>query len=235
MYKKQMTVQKIICIAVLAAAVLLFIATIGMSTDLYEILGPCFEPGAVEIEYFDWDTFQNVTIHSTNPKGWEHVAGAGLYEEVQDFNKLAVKLALVLIVVSLLSFIAGTNTRRRYYLFNYITTAVIAVAFIAVSVVILVNVIGIKNDFLTKVNFDNDEGLPQFTYSLKTYAEMYSFVIYSKSTFWLDFNIVACILCMIIPALYVGNAVWKYLLMKAEAGLLSKSEVTLSAAGGEAI
>jgi len=234
MYKKQMTVQKIVCIAVLAAAVLLFITTLGMSTDLYEILNSCFEPGQTTITYFDWDTFQNVTLTSTSPLGWEHVAGAALYTEIQDFNKLAVRLALVLIIVSLLSFIAGNNTRRRYYIFNYIATAVIAVAFIAVSAYILANVIGIKHDFLTKVNFDNDEGLPAMTYSLKTYAEMNDYVIYSKSTMWLDFNIVACVLGMIIPVLFVCNTVWKYLLMKSEEkaineGLAKKSDNALEA------
>lgn len=234
MYKRQMTVQKILCIAVLAVAGLMFIATIGMSTDLYEILAPCYDPNIKS--YFDMATFKTIEVD-----GWEYVAGARLYYDIQGFNRLAVILALVLIIVSLLSFISGNNKRRKYYVFNYVATAIIAVAFIAISAYILANVISYKNQFLNGVNFDNNEqwngaALPEGTFSLKYFVTEDSYgkataAIYSKSTAWLDFNIVACIITMIAAVLYVCNAVWKYLLCRNEEKLLKESSQALAAKG----
>ncbi len=194
MYKRQMKAQKILSYLLIAVAVILFIATIGMSTDLYEILYPCYDP-----EYPD-------SID---------VEGATLYYEIQDFNKLAVRLAIVLIVVSLLIFISCSHTRRKYYLFNYIATGVIAAVFIAISTYIMVGVLNYKTRFLTEVNFDQ----------LKTFAEgagkNYG-AIYSKSTFWLDFNIFGCVLVIVSAVLAVLNAVWKFILERNEKMLLNQ-------------
>ncbi len=197
MYKRQMKAQKILSYLLIAVAAVLFVATLGMSTDLYEILYPCYEPP------------------KNNRPYKEYVKGAKLYADIQDFNKLAVRLAIVLIVVSLLMFISCSHTRRKYYLFNYIATGIVAAVFIALSAYILIGVLDYKNKFLTQVDFEQ----------LKAYAEGEGKdfgAIYSKSTFWLDFNIFGCVLVIVSAILAVLNAVWKFILERNEKNLLNQ-------------
>ena len=197
----------------LAAAVLMFIVTLGMSTDLYGILYPCVsEELGRELEL-------------SGP--YEYVTGAAVYLNIQPFNKLAVRLCIGLIVISLLSFVAQTHVRRKYYLFNYITTAVVAVAFIAISAYILSQVIMWKETFLTKVDFDSESKKSLVNFAASTIGKARG-VTYSKSTLWLDFNIVAAIITIISSVLYCLNAVWKFILERNEEKLLSESQAALS-------
>ena len=218
MYKRQMTAQKIVCFLMLAVAALMFIAAIGMSTDLYEILYPCVSEQLGK------------EFGMSGP--YEFVTGASVYLNIQPFNKLAVRLCLGLIVISLLSFIAQSHVRRKYYIFNYITTAVVTVAFIGVAAYILIGVIGWKNTFLTTVDFDSAAET-----SLKSYAaspEGIAFgVKYDKSTGWLDFNIIACIITVISSVLYALNTVWKFILERNEEKLLAQSALVAPAGEGE--
>lgn len=194
MYKRQMKAQKILSYLLLAVAVFLFVATLGMSTDLYEGLKQCYDPD-IDIEF---------------------VKGAKLYVEIQDFNKLAVKLAIVLIVVSLFMFISCSHIRRKYYIFNYIATAVIFVVFVAIAIYIIVGVSGYKAKFLA-LDFEK----------FKAFAESESGkrkgVVYTESTFWLDLNIFACVLAIVSAFLAVGNAVWKLILERNEKELLNNN------------
>ena len=196
----------------LAVAVLMFIVTIGMSTDLYGILYPCVSE----------DLGREMGLDGP----YEYVTGASVYLNIQPFNKLAVRLCIALIVVSLLSFVAQSHVRRKYYLFNYITTAVVAVAFIAVSAYILIEVIGWKNTFLTTVDFDGESKKSLVNFAASTIGKARG-VQYSKSTFWLDFNIVASIITIISSVLYCLNAIWKFILERNEEKLLSESQAAL--------
>ncbi len=194
MYKRQMKAQKILSYLLLAVAVFLFVATLGMSTDLYEGLKQCYDS--------DLDS--------------EIVAGAKLYLEIQDFNKLAVKLAIAVIVVSLLMFISCSHIRRKYYIFNYIATGIIVVVFVAIAIYIIIGVSGYKAKFLA-IDFER----------FKAFAESESGkrkgVVYTESTFWLDLNIFACVLVIISALLAVGNVIWKLILERNEKGLLENS------------
>ena len=217
MFKKQMLAQKIVCYLALAAAVFLFIATIGMSTDLYQILYPCVSKALGEEMGLDG--------------AYEYVKGASVYLDIQPFNMLAVRLALALIVISLLSFVAGTNRRRKYYLFNYIATAVICIAFIAVATYVLSQVLYWKNEFLTGVDFDSESKKSLVNFAASTLGKARG-VIYDKSTLWLDINIVATVVVLVTSVLYLLNSVWKFILCRAEDKLLQQSASQLSLDNG---
>ena len=64
MYKKQMTLQRIVCYALLIAAALVFVYSLGLVTDLYDSL----------FNYAD----------ATKKK---YVEGAEIYYNIQPFNK----------------------------------------------------------------------------------------------------------------------------------------------------
>jgi hypothetical protein len=120
-----MILQRIVCYALLIAAVVVFIYSLGLVTDLYESLYPYSDP--------------------TKRK---YVEGADIYNHIQPFNKqlTGAGVALVLSAVSL--FIFNTHKRRKYYVGNYVTVALNAVMNVAVSVWALVNVMAFRAQYL---------------------------------------------------------------------------------------
>lgn len=110
MYKKQMTVQKIICMAAIIVSAIFFIYTLGIMTDLYDSL---------------YDTMRN-------PRDWSQtdVSGSIVYYNMQAFNQRFLLLSIGQILLALLLFLTNTHRRRKYYIGNYISTG----AFVAFGV-----------------------------------------------------------------------------------------------------
>ena len=120
-----MTLQRIVCYALLISAVVLFIYSLGLVTDLYEALYPYSDPNTRK-----------------------YVQGADIYINIQPFNKqlTGVGIALILSAVSL--FIFNTHKRRKYYVGNYVTIALNAALNVAASVWTLMNVMAYKAEYL---------------------------------------------------------------------------------------
>lgn len=110
MYKKQMTVQKIICMAAIIVSAIFFVYTLGIMTDLYDSL---------------YDTMRN-------PRDWSQtdVSGSIVYYNMQAFNQRFLLLSIGQILLALLLFLTNTHRRRKYYIGNYISTG----AFVAFGV-----------------------------------------------------------------------------------------------------
>lgn len=119
MYKKQMLTQKIVSFVILAAAVLVFIYSLGLVTDLH---------------------YNNFAYYSENPEK-PRFEGANIYNEIQPFNKQLTTVGLFLILSSLLLFVFGTHKRRKYYVGNYIAIGLNSALMIGSSVWGIQNVI----------------------------------------------------------------------------------------------
>lgn len=115
MYRKQMTVQKIICFAALVICAGVFIYSLGILTDLYDAIY------AGNVRYAD---------DAARTK----VPGSTIYFEMQDFNRLIVNLSIGMIVLALFLFFTNTHSRRRYYIGNFVSVAVFAAGSTAMSV-----------------------------------------------------------------------------------------------------
>ncbi len=114
MYKKQLTVQKVICFAALAVAALVFLYSLGLMTDLYDSL------------YF-------TMMDPANPDDtW--VPGSQVYYHMQPFNKALLGYSIGLILLACLLFITSTHARRRYYVGNAVSVGLYAAAGAALSV-----------------------------------------------------------------------------------------------------
>ena len=122
MYKKQMLVEKIVCFAVLAAAVLIFIYSLGLVTDLH---------------------YNNFAYYAEDPEN-PMFDGANIYNEIQPFNQLLTKAGLALILSALSLFVFGAHKRRKYYLGNYITIGLNSALTVGVSAWGIRNVIKYK-------------------------------------------------------------------------------------------
>ena len=187
MYKKQVKLQRVICLFALIAAVVMFIYSLGMLTDLYDSLYPMMR----------------------NPDNLEEtdVPGSIIYYDMQGFNHQLLIASIALILLAACLFISNTSSRRKYYIGNYSATAVNVIAEIGVAVWAHLQVSAFRQQFITTVDF---ESLDMWSQIWETPA------MTAESTFWFDIHYLACALLVIAAALLTMNVIWKRKLMKSE-------------------
>ena len=114
MYNKQLTVQRILCLAAVIVSAVVFVYALGIMTDLYDAL---------------YDTMRNPSdVFQTD------VPGSIVYYNMQAFNKVFLNYSIVLILISVVLFITNTHSRRRYYIGNYVATGIFAAASVYLSI-----------------------------------------------------------------------------------------------------
>jgi len=108
MYKKQLTLQKLLCLLAIISSSVIFLYSLGIMTDLYDTL---------------YSTMRNpADLTQTD------VPGSIVYYNMQNFNAYFLKCAIVLILLACLLFITNTHIRRRYYIGNYIAVGAFTIA-----------------------------------------------------------------------------------------------------------
>ena len=190
MYKKQMTAQKFLCMAAIIVSAIFFLYTLGIMTDLYDSL---------------YDTMRN-----PNDLTQTDVPGSIIYYAMQAFNRTLLILSIVQILLGVLLYLTNTHCRRRYYIGNYMATALFAVGAIYNTVYAHINIETAKAMFL-QVDFA----------ALKEHAEMWG-TLYTESTFWFDVHYLVFGLLLLVSILLVANVFWKVSLMKDEAKLVEE-------------
>lgn len=123
MYKKQMTLQRIVCYLSLVSAALVFIYSLGLMTDLYDSL------------YLYTDKYY-------------YVQGAEVYLNMQPFNKSLTACGIALILSAVAFFVFNTHSRRKYYIANYLTIGVNTALNVGVSIWAITKVFAYKAEFL---------------------------------------------------------------------------------------
>ena len=114
MYKKQLTVQKILCLVAIIVSAVVFLYALGIMTDLYDAL---------------YDTMRNTSnVYKTD------VEGSVVYYNMQEFNRYFLRYSIGMILLGVLLFITNTHVRRKYYISNYVATGLYAAASVAISV-----------------------------------------------------------------------------------------------------
>lgn len=197
MYKKQMRIQKTVCLLAIIAAAVLFVYALGIITDIYDGL------------YF---TMASVKDPMKDPSKLK-IPGAIIYFQMQEFNSQLVNRSLVLILLACALFVTNTQVRRKYYIGNYVAIGAYSTAAIALSVWSHQQIEAFKHQYLTTIDF---EKLQEFCDLLdKEYIE---------STLWFDLHYVAVGLVLISVVALVGNMIWKICLMRAENKLLAQGK-----------
>ena len=188
MYSKQMTFQKIVCVLAIIASALVFVYSLGISTDLYDAL-------ARTILYPDYD------LDLTS------VEGSRVYYDMFPFNSAFTKVAIGLIIVTLVLFVTNTHARRKYYIGNYIAVGLSTVANIGISIWCLPQIMDYKAQYQNNVDF---EALEAFS---KDWGTLY---IGPEDTFWFDVSFLVFGILLLTSCLLVLNVVLKVIVMKAE-------------------
>ena len=114
MYKKQLKLQKLLCLLAICSSVLVFLYALGIMTDLYDTL---------------YSTMRNPSDLTQTD-----VPGSIVYYNMQGFNGVFLRYSIVLILLACLLYITNTHVRRRYYIGNYLPICAFAAANIYVAV-----------------------------------------------------------------------------------------------------
>lgn len=134
MYKKQVTFQRVVCMISLIAGVLFFIYSLGMMTDLFDML--------------------YTMIPDPEDLDSAKVEGARIYYDMQPFNRTLLRCSIGLILLACLLFLTNTHTRRKYYIGNYAATGLNAAAFCAMAVWCHIQVTAFRATYLATVDFE---------------------------------------------------------------------------------
>ncbi len=178
-----MIFQKITTIFSLAAAVVFFVLGLGYSTDLYTLF------------YF---------IDSTS---FMYVEGSRIYYDVQDFNRAEVLYAVILIVLAALCFMMLNNTRRKYYVTNFVSSGLFAGFAVFLSWYVYSNSVKYKEQFLTTVDFEKWQmWVDMFPNDFKM----------TKSTLWFDLGTASAVVGIVAVVLVIVNVIWKIVWMAKE-------------------
>ena len=143
MYKKQMTAQKILCLAAIIVSGMFFLYSLGLMTDLYDSLYS--------------------TMRNPNNIDQTSVPGSQIYYYMQDFNNTILICSIVLILLAVLLYVTNTHIRRRYYIGNLFSIGVFAAASIGMSVYGHIYIEAYKAWYLTNLDFE----------ALKEFSEMW--------------------------------------------------------------
>lgn len=183
--KLQMKVQKILCIVSILLSSISFAFSLGISTTIYQLM--------LAGEY--------------------GVETGGLYDPVQDFNRTLVNVCIVMIILSTGLFITRTNTRRNYYISNYVAIGTAFLFSTITGIICIMKISSFRAIFLNEVDFE----------MWAKVHDMISEIRYTESTFWFDMNMLMLALIIICNILLMLNLIWKTMLMKKEKALLNNT------------
>lgn len=133
MYKKQMSMQRIVCLLSIIASAVVFIYSLGMMTDLFDMLYNMI-PDPEDLDS-------------------ARVAGARIYYDMQGFNRTLLRESIGLILLSCLLFLTNTHVRRKYYVGNYVATGLNVAANCYVAWWAHAQIVYYKDWYLNNVDF----------------------------------------------------------------------------------
>ena len=133
MYKKQVALQKVLCVGLLIVCALIFLYSLGIMTDLY-------------------DALYN-TIRNPDKLDKTTVTGSRIYYDMQPFNQNFLHAAIGMILLCVLLFVTNTHSRRKYYVGNYAAVGLFTVGGAAFTVWAHNEIEAFKAQFL-QINFE---------------------------------------------------------------------------------
>ena len=134
MYKKQLKIQKFICLFCIIAAALTFVYSLGMITDIQEAL--------------------RTTMRNPLKPEQTKVQGSWIYYDMQPFNKQFSDMALVPILLACLLYITNTHSRRKYYITNVLAVGAYSAVTIYLCCWAHKQIEAFAVQYMTTVNFE---------------------------------------------------------------------------------
>lgn len=141
--------------------------------------------------------------------GVERVEGVkDLFEAAQSYNDVLLGLSIAFIVIAALNYVTASQSRRNYYVTNYVSIILTAVYAVVFAILMLVFVSKTLSLF-TAIDMEAAK---------ERYSMLYDDFSYSLSNFILGYLMAAL---MVVNAVFLAlNLAWKAKLMKGEKQLL---------------
>lgn len=198
-----MKFQKILCLVTLVVAALTFVYALSF-----------FSTGLAELRYY-------TTKYGGSIEGvYNPINADKVYDYAQGLNDILLIMSIIFIVLAVTQYIAATNTRRKYYITNYISIGAIVLFAVVFAILALVMVSQCFNMYLNDINWSRYRALHKIEDALG-FGLMYPYYSDSKLMFILGY--VVFLLVILAAAAQVYNLIWKIKLMKGEKELLAKS------------
>ena len=236
MFKSQMKCQKILCFVCLILAALLFVYSLGFITSIYNMLNYTWvvnkNSGVVRLRdtslegagcelFWDLETLvMPVTKTVIDKNGNEEEVT--VEERTVGFVDKLMTVAIVDIVAALILYVFNTHKRRKYYVGNYVATAIFSGFNVGASVWMFVKLAEYHNKFVAM----NHEVIKDFC---EQYARDYN---YNGAILSFSLGYVLAVLMIVAAVAVALNLVWKLTLEKRENKLLNQSSVQEVAVNG---
>ena len=157
-------------------------------------------------------------------EAYKFVMGAGDYVAGQwneggvGFNDLLVVICVVFVVICALQYFFATNSRRNYYITNYISVGILIVYAIVVAAIAFWGISHTEALF-NQIDFERYKSV--YDNVVQNGGTGWQYYSDSHAIFQIGYAIFALVLVDAI--LLTLNTVWKYLLMKGEKALLNNN------------
>ncbi len=208
MFKSQMKFQKILCLLALIMAAVMFVYALGFITDWYDLLYFTLDlDEGIDFAYVDGTQFfWELQTYLTK----ETVDGQTTVTRHTGFVEDLITVSIVGILIAVFMLITRNNTRRKYYVSNYVSTGMYCVFNVGFAVWLMDRVTLYKSKFL-QINFE----------MLEKYCKMWK-IEYYPTTRWCDCGYVLGALLIAFSLAVAANLVWKIALTRRENKLLSQ-------------
>lgn len=216
--KTQLKFQKILALVTLIVAAIAFIFSICFfSGNLSDVM--VFRMAGKRSSYIGNLVVNGETVvveavladYFTQPNDWILSA--------QSTMDTLVTLCIIFFVVIAFVYILGLNSRRNYYITNYIMTGVLVAYGVFLAIFGIVSMIVLMSGFMDlTLSYPGDLGF-------QVLQNQFNFSEISKSPVIFILGIIAYLLVLLVALVWVYNLIWKIKLMKGEKELLSKGYV----------
>lgn len=146
----------------------------------------------------------------------ESLAGArDFFFATQGVSDTMLILGIVLILGVCLNYIMGSQSRRKYYVTNYVATGIIVVIQIVTAIVVIAMVVNCQG-LLAKINLEEAKSIYESIYPVGSWK-------YSVWTMPLGYGLAGILVLNAVG--FILNLVWKIKLMQGEKRLLESGAV----------
>lgn len=207
--KKQMRFQKYLCLAMIIVGVLALLYAFFYCTGSLAELGQTLDSKGRSLFKASSDKYD-----------------ATLFTDIQGFNNAMMYCGIVMVLLGVLLYVTSCNSRRNYYISNYVATGICAGGNIVMSVILLI-MNGVWMGRFMNVDFEAWNGYWEDERLILGDAVQ---VHYSESTAWFSVGFVIYALVIVASVILILNLVWKIKLMRGEKKLLVSSPANVGGA-----
>lgn len=166
-----------------------------------------------------YDTYSYLSTSGMDALGFELINADPYFNAAQSYVDISVVLGIVLLLLVVLNYLTASNTRRNYYVTNYVSIAAVTV-FAAVFVVYgLINLSNVVDLYVNGIKWDVYDALQKNENFLLLFGSIPK-LSRTSPMFAVGYVVYAAV--ALVAVAFVLNLIWKVRLMQGEKELLKQ-------------